>query len=175
MALYSLHGIVPVVHHDAWIAPSACLIGEVTVEEGASIWFNAVIRADAGPIVIRAGANVQDCSVLHGGPDVTEVGEGATIGHSCVVHMAHVGEEALIGNNANILDGARIGARAMVAAGSVVSPGTVIPPDVLAVGTPARVRGALTPAQAHWVGSNPSAYRELARHYANGLTEVAGS
>lgn len=172
MPLYALGEVAPRVDAGAWIAPTACLIGDVTVEEGASVWFNAVLRADAEPIIVRAGANVQDGCVLHGGYTVTEIGRGATVGHSCVVHSAHIGDEALIGNNATVLDGVRIGARAMVAAGSVVAPGTVIPPEVLAIGAPARVRGPLTDEQWDWVRRNPGEYRTLALHYAAELTEV---
>ena len=76
----------------AWIAPTATLIGDVRVESEASVWYGAVLRGDFGTIVVRRGANVQDNSVLHGGADpVTEVGEGATIGHLCVVHGAVIG------------------------------------------------------------------------------------
>ena len=109
---------------EAWIAPTATLVGDVRVEAEASIWYGAVLRADFGPILVRRGANVQDGSVLHGGPDpVTEVGEGATIGHLCVVHGAVVHAEALIGNGATVLDGAVVGPRALVAAGATVPPG----------------------------------------------------
>jgi carbonic anhydrase/acetyltransferase-like protein (isoleucine patch superfamily) len=169
--VYSLNGLTPRVDPGAWIAPTAVLIGEVVVEEGASVWFNAVIRADAGPIVVRAGANVQDGSVLHGGHGVTEIGARATIGHCCVVHSAVIGEQALIGNGAIVLDRARVGARTLVAAGSVVSPDSDLPADVLVMGTPARVRGPLTGTQEEWVRINPGEYRKLASAYAAGLTE----
>jgi carbonic anhydrase/acetyltransferase-like protein (isoleucine patch superfamily) len=122
-----------------------------------------------GPIVVRAGANVQDGSVLHGGPDVTEIGEGATVGHGCIVHNATIGAEALIGNGAIVLDGATVGHHTLVAAGSIVTPGTVIGDGVLAVGSPARERGPLNEAQRLWVDGNPAAYRMLARRYSEGL------
>src|SRR5436305_7525696 len=145
MPLFSFEGRSPQVHPDAWVAPTATVVGDVVVEAGASIWYGAVLRADFGRIVVRAGANVQDNSVLHGGADpVTEIGAGATIGHLCVVHGAVIGAEALIGNGATVQDGARIGARSLVGAGSLVPPNAEIPDDVLALGTPARVRGPLT-------------------------------
>src|SRR5881398_3868425 len=123
MPLYSFEGVSPTVADDAFIAPTATLVGDVRVEAEASVWYGAVLRADFGPIVVRRGANVQDGSVLHGGADpVTEVGEGATIGHLCVVHGAVIGAEALIGNGATVQDGARIGARSLVGAGSLVPP-----------------------------------------------------
>jgi carbonic anhydrase/acetyltransferase-like protein (isoleucine patch superfamily) len=99
--LFSFEGRAPTVSPKAWIAPTATLVGDVHVEAEASIWYGAVLRADFGPIVVRRGANVQDGSVLHGGRDpVTEVGEGVTIGHVCVVHGAVVHAEALVGNGA---------------------------------------------------------------------------
>ena len=157
----------PKIHPSAFIAPTAVIIGDVTVEENASVWYNAVLRADFNPIVVRRGANVQDCAVVHVTPrGGTEVGPGATIGHNCTIHAAFLGEECLIGNGATVLDGARIGARAMVAAGALVTPETEIPDGMLAVGTPAKVRGRLagTPAE-HWVRVNPAAYQALAQRH----------
>ena len=174
MPLFSFEGHAPQVHPDAWIAPTATLVGDVTIEAGASVWYGAVLRADFGAIVVRAGANVQDGSVLHGGDDpVTEIGAGATVGHSCVVHGAVVGAEALIGNGAVVQDGARIGERALVAAGSTVTPGTVIEPETVATGTPARVRGPLEGGAKWWVDNNPEAYQALARRHRDGVRPVA--
>jgi carbonic anhydrase/acetyltransferase-like protein (isoleucine patch superfamily) len=158
---------------EAWIAPTATLVGDVHVEAEASVWYGAVLRADFGPILVRRGANVQDGSVLHGGPDpVTEVGEGATIGHLCVVHGAVVHYEALIGNGATVLDGAVVGPRALVAAGATVPPGMEIPGGMLAVGVPARVAGPVTGGAGQWVANNPQIYRELARRHAAGVLPV---
>src|SRR3954453_8480683 len=115
MPMFSFEGKSPTVHPDAWIAPTATLVGDVTVEAGASVWYGAVLRADFAPIVVRAGANIQDGAVVHGAEPV-EIGAGGTSAHDCVMHGAAVGAEALIGNNATIQDGARIGDRALVAA-----------------------------------------------------------
>jgi carbonic anhydrase/acetyltransferase-like protein (isoleucine patch superfamily) len=175
MPLFSFEGKRPNVHPSAFIAPTAVLVGDVTVEEHASIWYNAVLRADFGPIVVRRGANVQDGAVVHVTPlNAVEIGPGATVGHTCVVHGAVIGEEALIGNAATVLDGARIGDRAMVAAGGLVTPGTEVPAGMLAVGTPARVKGPLagTPAE-FWVRANPSGYQALAQRHKTGV-EPAG-
>jgi carbonic anhydrase/acetyltransferase-like protein (isoleucine patch superfamily) len=174
MPLFSFEGKCPTVHPSAFIAPTAVLIGDVTVEENASVWYNAVIRADFGPVVIRRGANVQDCAVVHVTPmHPVEIGAGATIGHTCVVHGAVLEEEALVGNGATVLDGARIGARAMVAAGALVTPGTEIPAGVLALGAPARVKGPLagTPAE-FWVRANPSGYQALAQRHKVGVRPI---
>src|SRR5215831_19298054 len=87
--LFAFEGHEPEVSPAAWIAPTATLVGDVRVEAEASVWYGAVLRADFGPVIVRRGANIQDGSVLHGGSDpVTEVGEGATVGHLCVVHGA---------------------------------------------------------------------------------------
>src|SRR4051794_41271401 len=173
MPLFSFEGRSPQVHPDAWIAPTATLVGDVVVEAHASVWYGAVLRADFGRIVVRAGANVQDGSVLHGGNDPeTEVGPGATIGHVCVVHGAVIGAEALIGNGSTVQDGARIGARTLIGAGSLVPPNAVIPDEAMALRAPANARGPLTPGASPWVGRNPSSYQDLARRHADGIREV---
>ncbi len=171
MPLYSFEGKSPTVHPTAFIAPTAVLVGDVTVEEGASVWYNAVIRADYSPVVLRKGANVQDGAVLHAPPDMPcEIGAGATIAHQCVVHGATIGEEALVGNGATVLDSARIGRRSMVAAGALVVPGTEVPDEVLVVGSPAKVKGPIAGTAAEfWVAVNPSAYQELAQRHRNGV------
>jgi carbonic anhydrase/acetyltransferase-like protein (isoleucine patch superfamily) len=174
MPLFSFEGKRPTVHPDAFVAPTACLVGDVVVEAGASVWYGAVLRADYSPVLVRAGANVQDGSVLHGPPDLPcEIGPGATVAHLCVVHGATVGEEALIANGTTVLDGATIGARTLVAAHSLVAAGADIPAGVLAAGAPAVVKKPLagTPAE-WWVQMNPPAYADLARRHAAGVAPV---
>ena len=175
MPLFSLDGKSPVIDPQAWIASTATIIGDVTLEEGASVWFGVVLRADFGPILVRRGANIQDNSVVHGGPDTTVIGEGATIGHACVVHGAVIGREALIGNAATVLDGATVGERSLIAAGATVTPNTVIPDGVVAVGSPARVRGPVEGQAAVWVDGNQATYRALAQHYARTCRPINAS
>lgn len=173
MSSFEFAGKRPSIADDAFVAPTATLIGDVTVEAGASVWYGAVLRGDCGPIVVRARANVQDGAVLHCPPDVTtEIGPGATVAHQCVVHGAVLEEECLVGNGATVLDGARIGARSMVAAHSLVTPGTQIPSGVLAVGSPARVKGPLEGLAATWVSVNPGFYAELAQRHRAGVRPV---
>ncbi len=173
MPLFEFEGRQPEVSPTAWIAPTATLIGDVRVEAEASIWYGAVLRADFGPILVRRGANVQDGSVLHGGSDpVTEVGEGATIGHLCVVHGAVIGAEALVGNGATVLDGVIVGRRALIAGGATVPPGMVIPDGMLAAGVPARVVREVSGEAKQWVETNPAIYRGLARRHAVGARPV---
>jgi len=165
--LFSFEDLTPKVHPTAFVAPTATLVGDVIVEEGASVWYGAVIRADFAPVIIRAGANVQDGAVVHGPPGLTtDVGRGATVGHNCVVHGAILGDECLVANGTIILDGARVGARALIAAGSVVAAGCEIPSGMLAAGAPAVVKRPVegSPAQ-FWVDMNPSAYAELAQRH----------
>jgi carbonic anhydrase/acetyltransferase-like protein (isoleucine patch superfamily) len=174
MLLFEFEGKRPTIHPTAFVAPTATLVGDVTVEEGASVWYGVVIRADFAPVVIRAGANVQDGSILHGAPEMTtEIGPGATVAHLCVVHGAILGEECLVANGATVLDGARIGVRSMIAAGAVVKPGDVIPDGTLAAGVPATVKGPIAgTASEFWVKANPPAYRALAQRHLAGITPV---
>ncbi|ORX02427.1 gamma carbonic anhydrase family protein [Mycolicibacillus trivialis] len=174
MPLFSFEGKSPTVAADAFVAPTATLIGDVTIEAGASVWFNAVLRGDDAPIYVRAGANVQDGAVLHGVPGAAvEIGSDATVAHLCLVHGARIGAQALIGNQATVLDGAVIGAGSLVAAGALVLAGTQIPEGVLAVGAPAKVKGPLAGTGAQlWVQANPPHYRDLAERYRAGLGEV---
>ena len=173
MPLFEFEGLKPEVSPTAWIAPTATLVGDVRVEAEASIWYGAVLRADFGPIIVRRGANIQDGSVLHGGSDpVTEVGEGATIGHLCVVHGAVIGTEALVGNGATVLDGAIVGRRALVAGGATVPPGMVIPDGMLAAGVPARVVREVSGRAKQWVETNPAIYRDLARRHSVGTRPI---
>jgi carbonic anhydrase/acetyltransferase-like protein (isoleucine patch superfamily) len=172
MPLFDFEGKRPRVHPTAFVAPTAVLIGDVTVEENASVWYNAVLRADFNTIVIRRGANVQDGSVVHVTPaHPVEIGPGATVGHLCCIHGATIGEEALVANGCTVLDGARIGVRAMVAAGGLVTPGTEVGDGMLAMGTPAKIKGPLsgTPAE-HWVKVNPTGYQALAQRHRAGVT-----
>jgi carbonic anhydrase/acetyltransferase-like protein (isoleucine patch superfamily) len=174
MPLFSFEGRAPTISPAAWIAPTATLVGDVQVEAEASIWYGAVLRADFGRIIVRRGANVQDGSILHGGDDpVTEVGEGATVGHLCVVHGAVIGFEALIGNGATVLDGAVVGRHALVAGGCTVPPGMTVPDGMLAAGVPARITRAVSGGARQWVATNPAVYRDLARRHAAGVRPVS--
>ncbi|MGD9958357.1 gamma carbonic anhydrase family protein [Nocardioides sp.] len=172
MPLYSFEGQSPKVAETAWVAPSAVLIGNVVVEEHASIWFNVVLRADTTGITVGAGSNVQDGSVVHCGRSDVLIGADTTIGHGCIIHGATVGNHVLVANGAIILDDAVIGDGSLIAAGSLVSPNTVIPQDVLALGRPARVQGPLSEGNRQWVQDNPGVYRTLARRFADGCTLI---
>jgi carbonic anhydrase/acetyltransferase-like protein (isoleucine patch superfamily) len=171
MPLFSFEGLAPKIHPDAFIAPTASIVGDVTIEAGASVWYGAVLRADYGPIVVKAGANIQDGAVVHGA-GLVEIGEGVTVAHQCVVHGAVIGTEALIGNGAIIQDGARIGERALIAAGALVPPNAVIEPGTLFRGAAGSSAGPLSPGAQHWVETNPEEYRKLARRHIAGTVLI---
>jgi carbonic anhydrase/acetyltransferase-like protein (isoleucine patch superfamily) len=174
MPLFSFEGLTPQVHPGAFIAPTATLVGDVIVEEGASVWYGAVIRADYAPVIIRRGANVQDNAVIHGPPGLTtDVGEGATVGHNCVVHGAILGAECLVANGSVVLDGCTIGAKALVAAGSIVAAGTTVAAGMLYAGSPAVMKRPVKGTGAEiWVDTNPEAYAELALRHRSGIRYV---
>src|SRR4051812_32541333 len=171
MPLFSFEGKSPVVHPDSWIAPTATLVGDVTVEAGASVWYGAVLRGDFASIVVRAGANIQDGAVVHAAEPL-DIGAGATIAHCVVMHGASVGAEALVGNNATVQDGARIGARALVAAGALVPPNTVVEPETQFRGAAGKPAGDLSVGARTWVDTNPGAYQDLARRHIAGVEPV---
>ena len=121
MAIYELDGVAPQVHTQAWVAPSAQVMGQVSVGAGASIWFGTVVRGDTERITIGADSNIQDASVLHadaGQPLV--IGERVTVGHQAMLHGCTVGDESLIGIGAIVLNGAKIGKNCLVGAGALV-------------------------------------------------------
>jgi carbonic anhydrase/acetyltransferase-like protein (isoleucine patch superfamily) len=172
--LFEFEGRRPSIAADAWVAPTATVIGEVTIESGASVWYGAVLRGDDGPLVIRENANVQDGSVIHTTPGVTTVvGRGATVAHQCLVHGAVLQDEALVANGCTVLDGAVIGAGSLVAAHSLVAAGASIPPGVLAAGSPAVVKRPLAGTAAEmWVRLNPTYYPQLARRHRAGIKRI---
>ena len=162
----SFDGKEPRVAHDAFIAPTAVLIGDVVVEEGASIWFGAVLRGDYSRIAVGAGSNVQDNAVVHTNEDLpTLIGSNVTVGHLCMLHGCVVEDGALIGMGSIVLDGARIGQRVMLAAGSVVNEGGEIPPGVLAAGAPAQVKKTLDGSSSKWVEIAAREYQTLRLRY----------
>jgi carbonic anhydrase/acetyltransferase-like protein (isoleucine patch superfamily) len=173
MPIYSFEGKAPTIHPDAFIAPNATIVGDVTVEAGASVWYGAVIRADFSPVIVREDANVQDNSVIHGPPGLTtEIGRRTTIGHLCQIHGAIIGDDCLIGNGSTVLDGAQIGAGTLVAAHSLVGAGG-LPGGVMAAGAPAVVKKEIagTPAEQAVKGNGP-VYAELATRHKSSVAEV---
>lgn len=130
----------PDIHPAAYVAPGAVVLGDVTLGDRASVWYQCVLRADIQRIIIGEGTNIQDGSVIHLASDLgTTVGSYVTVGHKALLHACEVEDEILVGMGAIIMDGARIGARSMVAAGSLVTKGMRVPTGSLVMGSPARV------------------------------------
>ncbi|MBI4277969.1 MAG: gamma carbonic anhydrase family protein [Armatimonadetes bacterium] len=159
-------GMVPRIASTAFVAPTAVIIGDVTIGEGVSVWFGAVLRGDVGHIEVGAGTGIQDNAVIHTTPDrPTIIGEEVTVGHGAILEGCTVERRALIGMNAVILRDAVVGAESLVAAGSVVTDGTQIPPRHVAAGAPAKVRKELSGSSLEWVETTAEHYRGLARTY----------
>lgn len=135
----------PQVGKNVFIAKGAVVVGDVTIGDYSSVWYNAVIRADINKIVIGHHSNVQDNAVIHLAEDMPcIIGNYVTIGHCAVVHACTIGDECLVGMNATILDGAQIGEQSIVGANSVVPQGMKVPPGSLVVGVPAKIKKSLT-------------------------------
>lgn len=129
-------------HESVWIAPSAQLYGRICIDEGSSVWHNAVARAECQEIHIGRISNVQDFAMLHVGFDhPTEIGAFCSITHHAVVHGCRIGDDCLVGIGAVIMDGAEIGRGSIVAAGAVVLEGHAFPPHAVIAGVPARQIG----------------------------------
>jgi carbonic anhydrase/acetyltransferase-like protein (isoleucine patch superfamily) len=160
------NGVQPQIAEDAFIAPTATIIGNVIIGSQANVWFGAVLRGDEGQIIIGERVSVQDNSVIHTNHNHGTIIEAdVTIGHAAVLEGCRIEQGALIGMNATVLDGAVVGSRALVAAGSVVRENQVIPPDTLAAGVPARLKGPLSAAaQQHRAGA-PAWYQALTENY----------
>jgi carbonic anhydrase/acetyltransferase-like protein (isoleucine patch superfamily) len=135
----------PVLGKDVYIARGAVVLGDVTLGDNASVWYNAVLRGDINRIVVGAGSNIQDNSVLHLADDFPCIlGQYVTVGHSAIVHACTIGDECLIGMGAVILDGAELGEQCLVGAKALVTQHTKIPAGSLVLGAPAKVVRPLT-------------------------------
>lgn len=143
--LYSLGGFEVDIRGEDWfVADSAVVVGRVRLENNASVWFNAVLRGDHELITVGENSNIQDGSVLHTDPGrPLTIGENVTVGHKAMLHGCTVGDGSLIGINAVVLNGARIGDGCLLGANSLVTEDKVIPDGSLAMGSPAKVVGAL--------------------------------
>jgi carbonic anhydrase/acetyltransferase-like protein (isoleucine patch superfamily) len=166
----------PKISPTAFIAPTAVIIGDVTIGDEASIWWGAVIRSDQNqnPIVVGARTSVQDNCVLHSGEAPTIIEDDCTIGHGAIMEGPLIKRGAIIGMNVTLLENVEIGEEALIAAGSVVVPHTKIPPRVLAAGAPAKVKKELAGEALHWIKMGSSTYVNLCRSYLGGDYKVLG-
>ncbi len=170
MPEFELDGKRPRVHPDAYVAPTAVLIGDVELGAGASVWFGAILRGDESTITIGRGSNVQDGTVIHCSADLpTVVGENVTIGHRACLEGCVVEDGALVGTGSIMLQRSRLGKGAMLAAGSVLGEGREVPAGHLAAGIPAEVKKELSGSSADWVVRPAQHYRENSDRYRRGL------
>lgn len=171
MPLYPYRGKMPVVAPDAWIAPTASVIGDVEIASGASVWFNATIRGDMSHVRIGPRTSVQDNCVIHTEADgPTLIGADVTLGHGAIVHNSVVGDNVLIGMGSVLVGGARIGKGAVIAAGAVLLEGMEVPEAKVVVGVPARVVRDARPEDARWTVHAAEHYVDLSAWYRENLS-----
>ncbi|GAA1652813.1 gamma carbonic anhydrase family protein [Microbacterium flavum] len=166
-SILSLPGATPHIHESAFVASGARIIGNVAMEEGASVWYNAVVRGDSDSITLGAGSNLQDNVSVHvdaGHPVV--IGRDVSVGHNAVVHGCTVGDGSLIGMGSVVLSGAVIGAGCLIAGGAVVLEGAEIPDGSLVAGVPAKVRRPLTEDERAGILRNAEVYRAHSANHA---------
>ncbi|WP_299281869.1 gamma carbonic anhydrase family protein [uncultured Tateyamaria sp.] len=175
MTLYALGDHRPQIAADTWVAPDANLIGQVVLEEAASVWFGCTIRADHEEIRIGAGSNVQENCVMHidmGFP--LTIGAGCTIGHKVMLHGCTIGDNSLIGMGATVLNGARIGKNCLIGAGALITEGKEIPDGSLVMGVPGKVVRALDEQAIQSLRASALHYQENMRRFRDEMTEVIG-
>jgi len=174
VALYAIDGKQPVMGADVWVAPSADVIGDARLGDGASVWFGAVIRADNTPIEVGARTNIQEGAMLHSDPgSPLTIGEGCTVGHHAILHGCTIGANVLVGMGATILNGAVIGDGCLVGAGALVTEGKHFAPGTLIVGSPARAVRELPPEALAGLEVSAQHYAERAKRFADGLTRLS--
>jgi len=160
---------------EPFVAPNATLIGSVVVEEGASVWFNVVARADNDQIRIGAGSNIQDGSVLHVDPGFPlSVGRNVTVGHRVILHGCSIGDGSLIGMGAVVLNGAQIGRGCLVGANALVTEKMVVPDGAVVLGSPGRIVRTLDEAARQKLAESALRYVENGRRYREQLREAGG-
>ena len=173
MPLYAFKGRSPRVHPTAFVAPTAVLIGDVTLQENASVWFGTVLRGDMDRIEIGARSNVQDNATLHTDEnEPTIVGTDVTIGHNALVHSSVIENNVLIGQASVLVGGCVVGTGSIIGAGSVVREGTTVPAHSLVVGVPGRVVREAKPEDERWTVKAAEHYVELGAWYRDHLTPI---
>ena len=167
---------VPVIHPETFVAPSADVIGDVTLKRGASVWYQAVLRGDINRIEVGEGTNLQDGVIVHLSNELPVViGDFVTCGHRATLHACKVGNEVLVGMGATVMDGAEIGEQSMIAAGALVTPGTIVPPGSLVMGTPGRIVRDLNAEERAKIRQWAEKYMIIADHYREKLGSRKGT
>lgn len=173
MPIYSLDGVRPDIADNAYVAPSAQIIGNVKMADHSSVWFGAVIRGDNDLIEIGARTNIQDNSVLHTDPGIPlTIGDGVIVGHRVMLHGCKIGENTLIGIGATILNGAEIGKNCIIGAHSLITEGKVIPDGSMVVGSPGRIIKSLTEQHFQMLRINSEVYVANAKRFNQNLIKI---
>ena len=168
--LFQLGKLIPNISKTSFIAPNASVIGNVVLEDNASVWFNVVIRADNAQIKIGKNSNIQDGSILHVDDDFPiNIAQNVTIGHKVMLHGCSIDESSLIGMNAVVLNGAKIGKNCLVGANTLVTENMIVPDGSLVLGSPAKVikqldektHAIIARGAAHYVHNNIRYKKEL--------------
>ncbi len=172
--IFSLDGKTPVIAADAFIAPSAAVIGDVEVGSESGIWFHCLVRGDLQEIRIGARTNIQDGTVIHvdSGGFSTHIGDDVTVGHNAVIHACTLKNRAFVGISATVLDGAVIEEGGMLGAGGLLTPGKRIGPNELWVGAPAKLLRVMSAEERKKFDRNAEVYRALAKQFRAGLKSV---
>lgn len=166
MPLLSYEDKYPVIGENCYVAPTATLIGDVTLHDDASVWFGAVLRGDVSPIIVGKRSNIQDGTVIHGEAGCpTIIGDDVTVGHSAILHAAIVGDRVLVGMGAVLLSRCRIGSDSIVGARALVTEEVETPPGSMVLGMPARVKRSLTDAERAHIRSSANHYVSHATKY----------
>jgi carbonic anhydrase/acetyltransferase-like protein (isoleucine patch superfamily) len=172
--IFALNGVAPSIAPDAFIAPTAAVIGDVTVGAETGIWFHCLVRGDLNKIRIGAGTNIQDATIIHvdTGEMSTFIGDDVTVGHNAVIHACTLKNRAFVGIGATVLDGAVIEEGGVLGAGGLLTPGKVIGPNELWTGTPAKLRRVMDEEERKRFDRNAEVYRTLAKRFRAGLRSV---
>lgn len=172
--VFEIDGMVPRIAADAFIAPTAAIIGDVVIGSETGIWFHCLVRGDMNSIRIGARTNIQDGTVIHvdSGEFSTYIGDDVTVGHNAVIHACTLKDRAFVGISATVLDGAVIEEGGMLAAGGLLPPGKVIGANELWTGAPAKLRRVMDAEEQAKFARNAMVYRDLARRFRAGLRSV---
>lgn len=171
--IFKLDDLSPEIDEDTWVADNATVIGQVVLEKGVSVWFNAVLRAENAAIHVGANSNIQDGSVLHVDPGMPlTIGKHVTIGHKVMLHGCTIGDESLIGINAVILNGAKIGKNCLIGANALIPEGKEIPDGSLVMGSPGKIVRTLTAEQMQGLKLSAQHYVDNSRRYKQGLVAL---
>jgi len=171
--IFTLDGVTPKIAPDAFVAPTAAVIGDVVVGSETGVWFHCLVRGDLAFIHIGARTNIQDGTIIHvdtGAP--VSIGDDVTVGHNAVIHACTIKNRGFVGISATVLDGAVIEEGGMLAAGGLLTPGKVIGPNELWTGSPAKLRRVMDEEERKRFDRNADVYRALAKQFRAGLKSV---